>query len=116
MNWLKPVLSIIPLKGIALYLLEYLKVLALKTDTKVDDKAVELVKTLLTSAEITGDGVKLPTWVMEFIKKFTLKEIIDVIVEELRARAAATQYEFDDKLVEVFVAILETAGIYNDEE
>ncbi|MBU0847349.1 hypothetical protein KKH23_09225 [Patescibacteria group bacterium] len=100
------ILKFIPISWVIGYLIDFLKSLAQKSETKIDDMAVQAIENLLKAADLSNGTVELPKWFDKFLKSFSIKDVIQGLILWLREQAKKTEYEFDDKLVDILVAIL----------
>jgi len=108
---LKAVLSVLPLKMIAGFILAEIKEFVDKTDNKVDDAVYEAVEKLFNASDISMKGVKLPPELITFFKSFDFKEILKEFVSFLETKAEESPNEFDDYFVSIFKSIVQEFGL-----
>lgn len=110
-NWLKTILKMLPIETIAMFFIGQLRTLAKKSETQIDDFAVNALEEFLKTANIGADGVTVPPWMHELSSIFTLANIADFLTEQLAMLAKRTDNRLDDIAVKIFKQILIETGV-----
>lgn len=108
---MKAVLSVLPLKMIAGFILTEIGEYVKKTENKIDDAVFQAVEKLFDAADISTKGVVLPPELLNFFKSFDFKEIVGEFIAFLKEKAAKSENEFDDYFVSIFESIVKEFGL-----
>lgn len=103
---LQTILKLFPIKSLIITILEMLRGLVEKTETKIDDKILDFVISLVGAADIVGGKIVLNGSITAMLSFDGLKMILAGIIEAFEELAAKTDNTVDDALVEIVKELL----------